>query len=277
MGGLSGRTFGLGTCFLILAPFFAGGFSLSLALLLFVFFSVTAPVPATASAFEGGSLVDAAFTSAVSVPLSLVWTSAASGAITLASFGTVATQRRPTWSQGGGWDLSAFSAYVDAEKAVAFGAVLPYKDVFISPSASDSRGAFSVSVYLKTHTGGATAAAGGAGGRAGAISASTSSESVGAAPPTVPEASPAVGRASAESVGPPTAVVTPADRAATVGWSAAPPATASNPSSATSSVGNGRGGRMGSRFFPADDGEEVDGPRVEGEAQRGGDLRERGE
>ena len=108
-----------------------------------------------------GSLVPAAFDSAASVPLSLEWTSAATGdQIALASFGTVATQRRPTWSAGG-WDLGDADAlvYVDAGKAVAFGAELPYEDVFIPPSASDGRGAFEVSIHMKTHTGGATEAA----------------------------------------------------------------------------------------------------------------------
>ena len=109
-----------------------------------------------------GSLVAAAFDSAVSVPLSLEWTSAATGdQITLASFGTVATQRRPTWSQAGGWDLGEADTlvYVDAGKAVAFGAELPYEDVFIPPSASDGRGAFDVSIHMKTHMDGATEAA----------------------------------------------------------------------------------------------------------------------
>ena len=87
-----------------------------------------------------GTLPRALFATTQSVPLTLVW-----GSTTLPAFATVSLQQEPLWSRNGAWNdpIGAVS------QNVAFGAVLPYEDVYIAPGQTSAT--VSAHVYLKTH------------------------------------------------------------------------------------------------------------------------------
>ena len=82
------------------------------------------------------------FTSSERVGLSLRWPDAITVAV--GDFGYVQVQREPQWSQAGGWNRPTTMI----TQGVAFGATLPYEDVYIPTGAS--HGVVTTQVYLKT-------------------------------------------------------------------------------------------------------------------------------
>ena len=93
-----------------------------------------------------GVLASGLFATGGTVDLTLNWLGVASAS----SFGTVTLQQEPTWSQDGGtgdhtgWN----SPTTKVTENVAFGAVLPYEDIFIEPGSSQAT--FQAHVYMKT-------------------------------------------------------------------------------------------------------------------------------
>ena len=90
-----------------------------------------------------GTLSALSWTTAQSVSLSLHWPDAQT--VALADFGTVSTQAEPAWSSNGGWNVPQGAVTPN----VAFGAVLPFEDMYIP--AGSTRVTVPVRVYLKTY------------------------------------------------------------------------------------------------------------------------------
>jgi hypothetical protein len=108
--------------------------------------SIGCAAPDTSSGIGecSGTLAPSVFESAgPPIPLSLHWPDASTVAVP--NFGSVQPQREPSWSQAGGWN----SAGGVVSEAVAFGAVLPYEDMYIS--VGGTRAIVTAKVYLKTH------------------------------------------------------------------------------------------------------------------------------